>query len=80
MMPFGNIFTWDKSQLGITNAGIATINTGVFTGKVMPQYRLNPRIAKAAAEEVSNLEKIGMLVEPDIIDFVCPSSGVWKDA
>lgn len=20
-----------------------------------------------------------MLVEPDIIDFVCPSSGVWKD-
>lgn len=79
-MPYGNVFAWDKDQLGITNAGTATINTSTFTGKVMPQYRLNPRIAKASKEEVSNLERIGMLVEPDVIDFVCPSSGVWKDA
>lgn len=65
--------------MGITNAGVATINTGTYTGKIIPQYRVNPKIAKATAIEAANLEKIGMLIEPEVIDFVCPSSGVWKD-
>lgn len=45
LMEFQNIFAWSKDQLGITSAGIATINTGTATGKVMPQYRINPLMA-----------------------------------